>query len=56
MDDLGVAIEVPLEKGTNVVLRVREEAIDGHHRVHEYSAHASMMFIEEAGITWRHCI
>ena len=28
VNDLGVAIEVPLEKGTNVVLRVRDEAID----------------------------
>ena len=45
VDDLGVAIEVPLEKGTNVVLRVRDEAIDRDHRVHEYSAHNSMMFI-----------
>ena len=44
VDDLGVAIEVPLEKGTDVVLRVRDEAIDRDHRVHEYSAHDSMMF------------
>ena len=52
--DLGVAIEVPLEKGTDVVLRVRDEAIDRDHRVHEYSALNSMMFIEGGGITWRH--
>ena len=45
VDDFGVAIEVPLEKGTDVVLRVRAEAIDRDHRVHEYSAHNSMMFI-----------
>ena len=45
VDDLGVAIEVPLEQGTNVVLRVCDEAIDRDHRVHEYSAHESMMSI-----------
>src|SRR5258708_17910831 len=54
VDDLGVAIEVPLEKGTNVVLRVRDEAIDRDHRVHEYRAHNTMMFIKGRGITWRH--
>jgi hypothetical protein len=45
VDDFGVAIEVPLEQGTNVVLRVRDEAIDRDHRVHEYRVHNSMMFL-----------
>jgi hypothetical protein len=56
VDDLGVAIEVPLEKRTNVVLRVRDEAIDRDHRVHEYSAHNSMTFRKGAGVTWPHFI
>jgi len=56
VDDLGVAIEVPLEKGTNVVLHIGDEAIDRDHRVHKYSAHNSMMFRKGAGVTWRHFI
>jgi len=43
VDDLSVAIEVPLEKGADVILRVRDEAIDRHDCVHEYRAHDSMM-------------
>lgn len=43
VDDLSVAVEVPLEQRTDVVLRVRDEAIDRHDRVHEYRAHDSMM-------------
>jgi len=42
VDDLGVAIEI-LEKRINVVLRIRDEAIDRVDRVHEYSAHDSIM-------------
>ena len=52
VDDLGVAIEVPLEKRANVVLRVRDEAIDGDHRVHENSAHDSIMPGQSA--PWAH--
>jgi hypothetical protein len=56
VDDRGVAIAVPLEKGTDVVFRVRDEAIHRDHGVHEYSAHNSTMFTKGAGSTWRHCI
>ena len=31
------SIEVPLEKGTDIVLRVRDEAINRTYRVHQHS-------------------
>ena len=37
--DLGVAIEIPVEQRTDVVARVRDEAVHRHHSMHQHSAH-----------------